>query len=109
MTSVIEYMFEAKTRAQGRVCLSGRRSEFVVDACSGVIRCRDGNGFDLRINLAKVEQQMEDRPQFFIPSSLINCRLSDGRKVQCEGYADLILEEIRIDAVDHDWFWFSIV
>ena len=108
MTSTIEYTFENKTRAQGRVCLSGRRSEFVVDHCGGIVRCRDEHGFELRIHLAKVEQQMEDLTQFFIPSSLLTCRLSDGTLLRCVGYADLISEEIRIDAVDHSWFWFSI-
>jgi len=105
---MIRDTFEVKTRAQGRVHTDGRRSTFVVDEYGGVIRCRDEYGFELMIHLAKVEQQMEDLAQFFIPSSLIKCRLADGTVVRCEGYACLILEEIRIDALDYDWFWFSI-
>ena len=104
--SLVYDSFASKRRV--RVRTDGHRSEFKLEARDGILRCSDDKGFELKIKLASVTQRVEDLDLFMIPAALIECRLSNGDAIKCDGYACLESQEIRIDSADHQWFWLSI-
>ena len=83
---------------------------------TGIIRCVGNNGASVEIDLHKVTDTFINSPYpidnvetFFIPSAAIDCKLADGRKMECVGKCDA--QSIRIDSVDMDedyWFWLGI-
>ena len=125
----------AKLKSHGLVdCMSGLRGQFEsVMNDNGKMVCKRHDGFEMTLDLdgavscetPPVSQSncaamgfgpypypdIDHTTNFFIPSEMISCKLSDGTDLKCEGRIYFEEKEIRVDALDQKdfaWFWFVI-
>ena len=66
-----------------------------------------GSGFEMIVDLKGKKKRRGHKT--VIGPDRINCRLTDGTTLECEGYMDS--ETLRIDAKDQEnfaWFWFAV-
>ena len=101
----------AALEATGRVGTGGRKPPLVLTIEHDLMLCcTNTDGFNIAINIRSVGQRVEAGSDWGRVDD-IECTLSNGAVILCEGSINHASGRLRLDATDQDnysWFWFEV-